>query len=203
VQEFLALRWASQLNTETVTGETKGDYQRKLSQSLSSSIGFAGFGLEVKDTFGEETLVETYYKHASIYVRQQIYHVSVSESPATLQSYLSDKARRLFAAGNAAEIVDTFGTHYMSSVRFDGTRRFASTADVRDASISTKLSRALKLKSAVATESGEVTGDGLSDNSDATIEKLHGSIETKSSIVVGGTYTDGSKTWVSSNRMSV
>jgi hypothetical protein len=201
VPEFLAFSWASQLNTETVTGETKSDYQQKLSQSFSANIGFAGFGLEVQDTFEEETLVETYYKYASIYARQQIYHVSVRESPATLQSYLSDRARRLFAAGNAKEIVDTFGTHYMSSASFGGMRRFASSIDVRDEGISTKLGQALKLKFAIETEAGEVSGGAGNDNSDATVKKLRDSMETKSSIVFGGTYIDGSKSWVRSNHM--
>jgi hypothetical protein len=157
--------------------------------------------LEVQDTFEEEPLVETYYKYASIYARQQIYHVSVRESPATLQSYLSDRARRLFAAGNAKAIVDTFGTHYMSSASFGGMRRFASSIDVRDEGISTKLGQALKLKFALETEAGEVSGGAGSDNSDATVKKLRDSMETKSSIVFGGTYIDGSKSWVRSNHI--
>jgi hypothetical protein len=200
VPEFLAFSWASQLNTETVTGESKSDYQRKLSQSFSANIGFAGFGLEVQDTFEEETLVETYHKYASIYARQQIYRVSIRDFAPTLQSYLSARAQRLFAAGDAKAIVDTFGTHYMSSASFGGMRRFASTADVRDESISTKLGQALKLKFAVETEVGEVSGGAGSDSSDATVNKLRDSMETKSSIVFGGTYIDGSKTWVSLRR---
>jgi hypothetical protein len=203
VPEFLAFGWASQLNTETVTGESKSDYQRKLSQSFSANIGFAGFGLEVQDTFEEETLVETYHKYASIYARQQIYRVSIRDFAPTLQSYLSVRAQRLFAAGDAKAIVDTFGTHYMSSASFGGMRRFASTADVRDESISTKLGQALKLKFAVETEAGEVSGGAGSDSSDATVNKLRDSMETKSSIVFGGTYIDGSKTWVSLRRLSM
>jgi hypothetical protein len=199
VPEFLAFSWASQLNTETVTGESKGDYQGKLSQSFSSNIGFAGFGLEVQDTFEEETLVETYHKYASIYARQQIYRVSIRDYPATLQRYLSVRAQRLFASGDAKAIVDTFGTHYMSSASFGGMRRFASSIDVRDESISTKLGQALKLKFAVETEAGEVSGGAGSDNLDATVKKLRDSMETKSSIVFGGTYIDGSETWVRPN----
>jgi hypothetical protein len=149
--------------------------------------------LEVEDTFEEETLVETYYKYASMYARQQIYHISVRESPAALQSYLSDRARRLFAAGNATDIVNTFRTHYMSSASFGGMRRFASSIDVRDESISTKLGQALKLEFAVETGSGEATGGGSSGTSDETVKKLRASMETKSSIVFGGTYIDGSK----------
>ena len=196
VPEFLAFSWASQLNTETVTGESKSDYQRKLTQSLAANIGFAGFGLEVQDTFEEETLVETYHKYASIYARQQTYRVSIREFPAVLQNYLSDRARRLFAAGDPKAIVDTFGTHYMSAASFGGMRRFSSSIDVRDESISTKLGQALKLKFAVETEAGEVSGGAGSDNSDATVKKLRDSMETKSSIVFGGTYIDGSETWV-------
>ena len=203
VPEFLSFSWASQLNTETVTGETKSDYQRKLSQTLGANIGFAGFGLEVQDTFEEETLVETYHKYASLYARQQIYRVNVREFPATLQSYLSARALRLFTAGDAKAIVDTFGTHYMSSATFGGMRRFASSIDVRDESISTKLGQALKLKFAVETEAGEVTGGANNENTDATVQKLRDSMETKSSVVFGGTYIDGSETWVSSNSMSV
>jgi len=196
VPEFLAFSWASQINTETITGESKSDYQRKFTQSVSANIGFAGFGSEVTDTFEEESLVGTYYKYACIYARQQIYRVSVREFPATLQSYLSDIARRLFAAGDAKTIVDTFGTHYMSSASFGGMRRFASSIDVRDESISTKLGQALKLKFAAETEAGEVSGGAGSDTSDATVKKLRDSMETKSSIVFGGTYIDGSETWV-------
>ena len=140
--------------------------------------------------------METYHKYASIYARQQTYRVSIREFPAVLQNYLSDRARRLFAAGDPKAIVDTFGTHYMSAASFGGMRRFSSSIDVRDGSISTKLGQALKLKFAVETEAGEVSGGAGSDNSDATVKKLRDSMETKSSIVFGGTYIDGSETWV-------
>jgi hypothetical protein len=47
--------------------------------------------------------------------------------------------------------LDTFGTHYTTSASFSGMRRFASSSDVRDESISTKLGQALKLKFAAET----------------------------------------------------
>jgi hypothetical protein len=151
VPELLAFSWSSQLDIETVTGETKSEYQRKLSSTLAANIGFAGFVLEIQDTFEEDSPLETYYKYASIYARQQIYRVSVREFPQALQSYLSDRARRMFAAGDAKAILDTFGTHYTTLASFSGMRRFASSSDVRDESISTKLGQALKLKFAAET----------------------------------------------------
>jgi len=197
IPEFLGFTWASQLNTETVTGETKGQYQHSLSQSYSASLGFAGFGVEIQDTSEETTLVETHNKYASFYSRQQIFHVSVRQYPAALQDYLSPKATVLFKGGDAKAIVDTFGTHYMTSATFGGMKRFASTLDARDENISTKLGQALKAKFAAETEAGEVSGGAGSDNSDATVQKISSSMETKSSVVFGGTYVTGNEAaWV-------
>jgi hypothetical protein len=166
-------------------------------QTLAPNISFAGFGSEVSDTFEEETLVETYYKYASVYARRQIYRVSVRKSPDTLQSYLSDEARKLFAAGDAKAIVDTFGTHYMSSASLGGMRRFASSIDVRDESISSKLGQALELEFAAEMETGEASGGTSNETSDATVEKLRGLMKIKNPIVFGGTYINRSETWVS------
>lgn len=199
IPEFLGFTWASQLNTETVTGETKSENQRSLSEKFSANIGFAGFGLEIQHTFEETTNVETFHKYASLYARQQIYRVSVREFPAALQSYLSERALRLFREGDPKAIVDTFGTHYMTSASFGGMRRFASTLDVRDEGISTKLGQALKMKFAVETEAGEVSGGAGNENTDATVQKIHNQMDVKNSIVFGRTYVEGKDdSWIPS-----
>ncbi|KAK5731320.1 hypothetical protein LTR15_001259 [Elasticomyces elasticus] len=199
IPEFLGFTWASQLNTETVTGETKASYQHSLSQSYSASLGFAGFGVEIEDTFEETSLVETYKKYASVYARQQIYRISVREYPAALQAYLSPRALNLFKAGDPKAIFDTFGTHYMTSASFGGMKRFASTLDARDENISSKLGQALKAKFAAQTEAGEVSGGAGSADSDATVQKVSNSMEVKSSVVFGGTYVDSNEAaWIPS-----
>ncbi|KAK3698056.1 hypothetical protein LTR37_017105 [Vermiconidia calcicola] len=198
IPEFLGFTWASQFNSETVTGETKGSYQQSLSQSYSANLGFAGFGVEIQNTFEESSLVETYKKYASIYARQQIYHVSVREDATAMQAYLSPRAVSLFQSGNARSIVDTFGTHYMTNATFGGMKRFASTLDARDENISTKLGQALKAKFAAQTEAGEISGGAGSANSDETVQKISNSMETKSTVVFGGTYVESDEgSWVS------
>lgn len=141
-------------------------------------------------------MVETYHKYASIYARHQIYRVSILNTPADLQPYLSDRARRLFAGGDANAIVDTFGTHYITSATFGGMRRFASSLDVRDESVSDKLGQALNLKFAAEIEAGNASGSAGSTSSDATVQKIHNSMDVKNSIVIGGTFVGDGDTWV-------
>ncbi|KAK3635616.1 hypothetical protein LTR56_014656 [Elasticomyces elasticus] len=199
IPEFLDFTWASQLKTETVTGETKHLYQYNLSQSYSTTLAFNGFGGEIQDSFQESSLGETYKKYASIYARQQTYYVTVREYAAELQAYLSPRALSLFKAGDPKAIVDTFGTHYMTSATFGGMKRLSSTLDARDDNLSLKLGQALEAKFAAQTGAGEVSGGAGSDNSDAIVQKISTLMEDKSFVVFGGTYVDGSEdAWISS-----
>ncbi|KAK5725201.1 hypothetical protein LTR17_013153 [Elasticomyces elasticus] len=199
IPEFLDFTWASQHSTETITGETKRLYQYNLSQSYSTTLAFTGFGGEIQDSFLESSLGETYKKYASVYARQQTYHVTVREYAAGLQAYLSPRALSLFKAGDPKAIVDTFGTHYMTSATFGGMKRLSSTLDARDDNLSLKLGQALEAKLAAQTGAGEVSGGAGSDNSDAVVQKISALIEEKSFVVFGGTYTDGDEAaWISS-----
>ncbi|KAK5719582.1 hypothetical protein LTR17_015368 [Elasticomyces elasticus] len=199
IPEFLDFTWASQLKTETVTGETKHLYQHNLSQSYSTTLAFTGFGGEIQDSFQESSLGETYKKYASIYARQQTYHATVREHAADLQAYLSPRALSLFKAGDPRAIVDTFGTHYMTSATFGGMKRLSSTLDARDDNLSLKLGQALEAKFAAQTEAGEVSDGAGSDNSDAIVQKISTLMEDKSFFVFGGTYVDGYEdAWISS-----
>ncbi|KAK4888866.1 hypothetical protein LTR27_012265 [Elasticomyces elasticus] len=199
IPEFLDFTWASQLKIETVTGETKRLYQYNLSQSYSTTLSFTGFGEEIQDSFQESSLGETYKKYASIYARQQTYYVTVREYAAGLQAYLSPRALSLFKAGDPEAIVDTFGTHYMTSATFGGMKRLSSTLDARDDNLSLKLGQALEAKFAAQTGTGEVSGGAGSDNSDAIVQKISTLMEDKSFVVFGGTYVDGDQdAWISS-----
>lgn len=76
-------------------------------------------------------------------------------------------------------------------------RRFASSLDVRDESVSDKMGQALNLKFAAETEAGKASSSGGSSSNDATVQKIHNFMDVKNSILVGGTFVGDSDTWVS------
>lgn len=76
-------------------------------------------------------------------------------------------------------------------------RRFASSLDVRDESVSDKMGQALNFKFAAETEAGKASSSGGSSSNDATVQKIHNFMDVKNSILVGGTFVGDSDTWVS------
>lgn len=109
-------------------GDSRQEYQSSMSQQLGMTAGIFGFSGEVQDSFSETSNVETYQKYASSYTMAQHYTITLnSEDDASInRQFLSDEAVALFQNGTPAQIVQRFGTHFMTSATFGGSKRYAS-----------------------------------------------------------------------------
>ncbi|KAK4503018.1 hypothetical protein PRZ48_006445 [Zasmidium cellare] len=202
---FLNFDWFQDFKSKSITGETKADYQSKLSVALGGNAAFDGFGVEMKETFDESDYVETYQKYASMYVRYERYTVSIIEDNlADLQTFLTPQALKVFSEQDPATIVNTFGTHYMRSATFGGVKRFASKLDVRDEGIQEQLHETLGFTVAeTQSEGNETSGKKAPDSAGAdfsldtqTKRDIHNLMETSEIEVIGGTYVKGEdETW--------
>lgn len=135
VPSFLRLTWERLDSTTTVKGETKAEYQANLSTVFGLENGVVGFGNEVNESFDESTFPETYKRYASVYNVQQHYILSLLDKTynlAKLRLNLDPKALDFLATKSAAEIVDTYGTHFMTRAVFGKLERSSCSLDVRD-----------------------------------------------------------------------
>lgn len=197
VPKFLELKWAGDNISKTVAGETKASFQRNLSREVMSGFSIAGFGAEFSETFSESHFEETYEKYVAHYEREQIYHVTIKGGPAR---YLSDEAAEDFETLSAAQLVDKYGTHYMTEATFGGIKVFGSRIDIRDQVDETALKSAMKTSVKVTDpESGEsAEASAGSANSDQTIRKLHEKMAVTEGRTRGGQAGLDRKGWISS-----
>jgi len=200
IPQGLTFDWTGSTTYSFVTGETKTDYQSSLSKEMglsgSAEYGGIGFGLEVKDSFGEKTLEETYQKYVSSYERISTYNCHfVDKSPGSVKTWLSDSAIAIFAKRDAKQIVETYGTHYMTEAYFGGVQRFSSRCKIIDSEVSTDLSQAFgfKLKAEGEGTGGEVNGD-VRDASETT-RKVYNSLTDYRKVTFGGLPDDKSMPW--------
>jgi hypothetical protein len=135
---FPSFTWDSCNHTETVSGESKEEYQHKLSETMRLKGGSGGFGMEMNESFNETDFSETYKKYASVYEIQQVYTLKVNETDTTkLQKHLTPHALEVFREKTPSDIVDIFGTHYMTQAGFGGLKRMLSVLDIREENVST------------------------------------------------------------------
>lgn len=200
IPEGLAFDWTGSTTYSFVTGESKQDYQNSLSKEMGlggeGTYAGIGFGLEVNDSFGESTLEETYEKYVSSYERIATYNTHfVDKSPAAITKWLSGSAVAIFATKDPKQIVDTFGTHYMTEATFGGVQRFSSKCSIIDSTVKTSLSEALGFKLQFDGEGagGEVKGS-VKDASETT-RKIYNNLGEVSKVTFGGLPDDKSMPW--------
>jgi len=197
VPKFLELKWASDNISKTVAGETKSSFQRNLTREVTTGFSIAGFGAEFSETFSESHFEETYEKYVAHYEREQIYHVVMKGNAAR---YLSDEAVEDFETLSAAQLVDKYGTHYMTEATFGGVKVFSARVDIRDEVNETTLKTAMKMSVKITDpESGESAEGGAGGStSDQTIRKLHKKMSVTEGRTRGGQAGLERKGWISS-----
>ncbi|KAJ9648679.1 methylglyoxal reductase (NADPH-dependent) gre2 [Coniosporium tulheliwenetii] len=67
IPHYLDFVWDSRYHEDTVTGESKQEYQTHLSMSMGLNASIDGFGIETNDSFEETNYSETWKKYASVY----------------------------------------------------------------------------------------------------------------------------------------
>ena len=200
IPQGLSLDWTGSTAYSFVTGQTKSEYQSSLSKELglsgSADNGGIGYALEVQDSFGEDTLEETYQHYVSSYQRTKTYNFGfVNDSPESVKTWLSDTALGIFATKDAKQIVESFGTHYMTEATFGGVQRMSSKSKIIDIAVSTELSQALGFKLIAEGEDagGEVKGD-IKDASETT-RKIYNSLTDYRKVIFGGLPNDKTMPW--------
>lgn len=202
VPSTLEFIWRSENLSVAIAGETKASFQRNLTSKVSSGSGFSlgslfGFGGEFERTFHEEHLEETFEKYAAHYERQQIYSVRWVDDPVRA---LTSAAAKDLETLSAAELVNKYGTHFMSSASFGGVKIFASRIDIRDEmsaqSIRTAMSLAVSAKDPESGASGSAEEARARDNQ--TIQKLSQMMQVELVKTIGGHGGANREQWVSS-----
>lgn len=137
-QCFRVFTWDSCNHMETVSGESKKEYQHKLSEAMRFKGGSGGFGMEMNQSLNETDFTETYKTYTSVYEIQHVYTLKVNETDTTkLQKHLTPHALEVFREKDPSDIVDIFGTHYMTQAGFGGLKRMLSVLDIREENVST------------------------------------------------------------------
>nr|OQO24438.1 hypothetical protein B0A51_09112 [Rachicladosporium sp. CCFEE 5018] len=213
IPRYLDFVWETRVHEETVTGETKREFQSNLSSNMGLAGSIDGFGLEMNHSFNETDFSETWNKYASLYRYHQVYTLKLNQTdPAKLHLHLTDHALETFDVGTPASIVDTFGTHFMTKATFGGLKRWSSTLDVRNTDVSKSLGRSLGIKvaetSPAPADSADSNGQGggkapdsgsikISDQ-DSLTQKIYNSMEKTTTDVLGGTPGSSSDDWTTS-----
>lgn len=201
VPGFLELVWISENKNMTVAGETKASFQRNLSNEVTSgvSIGIEGasFGAEFSETFSESHFEETFEKYAAHYEREQIYFVRMKGNAAR---YLTEEAAQDFEQLDAAELVDKYGTHFMTSATFGGVKVFGSRLDIRDQVDESKIEQAMKISVSGKDPESGATGSANAGNrsSDETVRKLHQKMSVTEGRTLGGQAGLPRRDWIES-----
>lgn len=216
VPKYLNFVWETRYHEETVTGETKKEFQRNLTTSMGLDASVDGFGMEVNSSFNEHDYSETWNKYASLYRHHQVYSLKLNQlAPTKLREYLTEHALDTLDNGTASEIVDTFGTHYMTQAVFGGLKRWSSTMDIRNNEVSTSLGISLGIKVA---ETEPAPKDGKKDddkddkagkkapdsgsanisNQTETAKKIYNSLQFTTTDVLGGTPRSNDDEWMTS-----
>ena len=211
IPKYLDFVWETRFHEETVTGETKKEFQSNLTTSMGMDASIDGFGMEMNTSFNETNYSETWNKYASLYRHHQVYTLKINQSvPSKLHQFLTDHAKDTFDNESAANIVDTFGTHFMTKAVFGGLKRWSSTLDVRNNDVSKSLGISLGIKVA-ETSPPPKEGDDKEDkggqkapdsgtanisNQSSTTQKVYSSMEMTTIDILGGSPSSNSDEWM-------
>ena len=211
IPKYLDFVWETRFHEETVTGETKKEFQTNLTTSMGLDASVDGFGMEMNNSFNENDYSETWNKYASLYRHHQIYTLKINQSaPTKLHQYLTEHAMDTFDNGTAAEIIDTFGTHFMTKAVFGGLKRWSSTLDIRNDEVSKSLGISLGIKvaeTAPVSEDGKEGTEGTKapdsgganiSNQSETTKKLYKSLQITTTDILGGTPRSNDDEWMTS-----
>ena len=213
IPKYLDFVWETRFHEETVTGETKKEFQSNLTTSMGMDASIDGFGMEMNTSFNENDYSETWNKYASLYRHHQIYTLKINQSaPAKLHQYLTEHAMDTFDNSTAAEIVDIFGTHFMTKAVFGGLKRWSSTLDIRNNEVSKSLGISLGVKvaeTAPASKDGKKDDDKEGDkapdsgsanisNQSETTQKIFNSMQITTTDILGGTPRSSDDEWTTS-----
>ncbi|KAF3046485.1 hypothetical protein E8E12_010134 [Didymella heteroderae] len=211
IPRYLDFVWETRFHEETVTGETKKEFQTNLTTSMGLDASVDGFGMEMNNSFNENDYSETWNKYASLYRHHQIYTLKINQSaPTKLHQYLTEHAMDTFDNGTAAEIIDTFGTHFMTKAVFGGLKRWSSTLDIRNHEVSKSLGISLGIKvaeTAPVSEDGKEGTEGTKapdsgganiSNQSETTKKIYKSLQITTTDILGGTPRSNNDEWMTS-----
>jgi len=200
VPQGVAVDFAGGTTYEYVTGETKSEYQSSISKEMglsgNATYGGIGFGLEITESSGDDTLEESYQKYVSSYQRTKTYNFRfVNDTPKSVKTWLSDTALSIFATKDAKQIVESFGTHYMTEATFGGVQRMSSKCRILDTTVSTNLSEAFGFKLEAEGESAGGEAKGQVKNASETTRKIYNSLTDYRKDTFGGLPEDKSVPW--------
>lgn len=145
VPDYLNFTWATVTESFKVTGSTKREFTRDLSNHINLDISAMGFGAEFKRTFEDRSTEETFHKYMARYDQQYIYKVGFKDSD-TAAKHLTTFAQDALENWTAKKIVDNFGTHFTAETTFGGVRIHSFTSDSLDSFKKQELMNAIDLK---------------------------------------------------------
>jgi hypothetical protein len=152
----------------SVEGQSKQDFADKFAGSASFKAEGAGgaYSGEFKRSFQTNSETEDLRKYAITFRQVESYSVTLCGSPADL---LSDVAKTNFASKSAAELLDTYGTHFTKTAIFGGLRICAATVDIHDHLEENELTQALAIKASGVIGKGSAEGSSSSER----VNKIH------------------------------
>jgi hypothetical protein len=215
IPQYLDFVWETRFHEDTVIGETKKEFQSNLTTSMGTDASIGGFGTEMNTSFNESDYSETWNKYASLYRRHQVYSLKLNQDlPSKLHQVVTEHAMDTFDNESPADIVNTFGTHFMTKAVFGGLKRWSSTMDVRNTDVSESLGISLGIKVTETSpppaegkegeendKGGEKAPDSGSaniSNQDSTTQKVFNSMEMLSADILGGTSGSHNDEWTTS-----
>lgn len=199
VPEFFDFKWESENISMYVAGQTKTEFQRNLSRTVSADVSFMGFGSEFSETFSEKDFTETFQKYVVRYERQQIYSVAfkAGTDPAGL---LTPNVAKDFESLEPAELIRKYGTHYVWQASFGGLKVFWDKLDIRDEIKSEQLSSAMNFHiEMVDPETGQQDKGKSGQNiEDETVRKLNERMNVRVGRIRGGNPGLKGSQWIES-----
>ncbi|OAP60890.1 hypothetical protein AYL99_05892 [Fonsecaea erecta] len=193
IPSYLNLTWGTVSESFSATGTSKVDFMHDLSDTIDLGFNFFGFGAEFKRTFDQHTKEETFQKYMALYDQEVVYKVGLKNKDE-VRDHLSPDFKKALATWSAENIVDQFGTHYMTEACFGGLRISSTTLDELNTVSKSDLVDAIELKAPIndpdtGTKVGDVSSKPKSeDHVVNTILKTMDVVKTKT---IGGTAPDG------------